>query len=245
MIASLGMYDMPHLQGAHDRLWAGIRAALGDGPMHLTRDGDPWVEWRSPDLILSQTCGLPYRAQLHDKVTLVGTPDFDLPDCPPGHYFSYVIRRHDDTRDLKTLSEQGIMAFNDALSQSGWAAPLAHLSDHNAQPGRTLRTNAHSASIEAVLSGEADYAGIDAVTYLLWSETNPETAERVDVFDRTQPTPTLPYITAQHRDPGPIAEAIDTAIKALSEADRRALYLKGLVQIPASAYLALPIPPAP
>ena len=119
MIASLGMYDMPHLRDAHDRLWSGIRDALGYGPHHLTRDGDPWTEWQSPDLLLAQTCGLPYRARLHGRVTLIGTPDYNLPNCPPGHYFSYIIRRRDDPRDLKELSKQGVMAFNEPLSQSG------------------------------------------------------------------------------------------------------------------------------
>ena len=69
MIASLPMYDMPHLRGAHDRYWTAIRDALGYGPDALTRGGDPWAEWQSPDLLLGQTCGLPYRARLHDKVT--------------------------------------------------------------------------------------------------------------------------------------------------------------------------------
>ncbi|WP_299615439.1 PhnD/SsuA/transferrin family substrate-binding protein [uncultured Tateyamaria sp.] len=245
MIASLGMYDMPHLRDAHDRLWSGIRAALGHGPDHLTRDGDAWAEWQSPDLLLAQTCGLPFRARLHGKVTLVSTPDYDLPDCPAGHYCSYLIRRRSDARDLKTLSNQGVMAYNDALSQSGWAAPVMHLKCHGAHPRNTIRTDAHIASIEAVLSGAADYAGIDALTYLLWAQVNPDKAQQIDTFARTSPTPALPYITALGRDPVPIANAIRSGIAALPADDRATLRLKGLIDIPASEYLALPIPPAP
>ncbi|MEM8653574.1 MAG: PhnD/SsuA/transferrin family substrate-binding protein [Pseudomonadota bacterium] len=243
MIASLGMYDMPHLRGAHDRLWANIREKLGYGPNHLTRDGDPWTEWQSPDLLLAQTCGLPYRSRLHDKVTLVGTPDYDLPDCPPGYYFSYLIRRSDDTRPLETLAKQGVMAFNDPLSQSGWAAPLDHLQGH--KPANTMQTHSHVASIDAVRKHEADVAAIDALTYILWADANPAQSIEIDTFDRTAPTPALPYITARDRDPAPLAAAIQTAITALPNDDRQALHLKGLVQIPASEYLALPIPPAP
>ena len=245
MIASLGMYDMPHLQDAHDRLWAGIRAALGFGPTTLTRGGDPWEEWQSSDLLLAQTCGLPYRARLHGKVALVGTPDYDLPDCPPGHYFSYLIRRRDDPRNLKELSEQGVMAFNDALSQSGWAAPLAHLARHRLTPRRVLQTGAHLASVSAVLDQTADYAAVDAVTYLLWAQHDPNAAAVIDAFDRTTPTPGLPYITALTRDAEAIAQAVATTITALPEDDRHALRLRGLTQIPAQDYLRLPIPPAP
>ena len=52
MIASLGMYDMPHLKNVHDRLWCAIRSELGFGPKALTRGGDPWQEWQSSDLLL-------------------------------------------------------------------------------------------------------------------------------------------------------------------------------------------------
>ena len=243
MIASLGMYDMPHQRGAHDRLWSGIRDALGYGPDQLSRGGDARGEWQSPDLLLAQTCGLPYRARLHDSVTLVGTPHYDLRDCPPGYYFSYLIRRSDDTRPLEILAKQGLMAFNDPLSQSGWAAPLDHLNGH--KPANTMQTHGHVASIEAVRQHEADFAAIDALTYILWADAHPEHSVQIETFDRTNPTPALPYITARDRDPAPIAAAIQTAIDALSHADRQALHLKGLVYIPASAYLALPIPPAP
>lgn len=245
MIASLGMYDMPHLRDVHDRLWAGIQEALGYGPPALTRGGDPWAEWQSPDLLLAQTCGLPYRARLRGQVTLVGTPHYDLPNCPPGHYFSYLIRRRDDARDYITIAEQGVMAFNDSLSQSGWAAPLAHLAAQNTRPDRAIKTGAHVASIEAVLNGDADYAGIDALTFHLWSKANPNIAKQIDPFENTTPTPALPYITALGRDPKPIFDAIEVAISTLSDGDRCDLRLSGIVNIPASAYLALPIPPSP
>ena len=236
------MYDMPHLRDAHDRYWQGIRNALGEGPETLTRDGDPWDHWRSPDLLLSQTCGLPYRARLHGTVTLVGTPDYGLPDYPPGHYFSYLIRRGDDPRDLAELTRQGVMAFNDPLSQSGWAAPLAHMARGRLKPAKVTQTHSHLDSIRAVLSGDADYAAIDAVTLLLWGADDMDAMAFLEAFDRTEPTPALPYVTALGHDPAPLAAAIATAIGNLSHEDHCDLRLRGLVQIPASAYLALPIP---
>ena len=245
MIASLGMYDMPHLADSHDRYWAAIRAALGHGPAKLTRGGDPWAVWRSPDLILAQTCGLPYRARLHGTVTLVGTPDYDLPGCAPGHYFSFLIRRRSDPRDIDALCDEGVMAFNDPLSQSGWAAPVAHLAALGLRPRRLRETGAHLASVAAVRSGKADFAAVDALTFLLWTAHAPDAARAIDAFAQTDRTPALPYITARSRDPDPVAQAVSHAIDAMSTDDTAALRLRGLVQIPSAQYLAVPIPPTP
>ncbi|WP_299282743.1 PhnD/SsuA/transferrin family substrate-binding protein [uncultured Tateyamaria sp.] len=245
MIASLGMYDMPHATAAHDRLWTAIRAELGYGPHALDRTTEMWKGWQSPDLLISQTCGLPYRARLFGQVTLVGTPDYGLRDCPPGYYYSYIVRRRRDTRNLRELTRTGRLAYNDPLSQSGWAAPYAQISSIGQTPGNKVETGGHVASIQAVLDGAADYAGIDVVTYLMWSAAHPDAAAGLETFMRTTPTPGLPLITARKRDPKPIARAVTCAIKAMSEADRAILYLKGLVDINEATYRAQPIPPMP
>ncbi|MGL6210447.1 MAG: phosphate/phosphite/phosphonate ABC transporter substrate-binding protein, partial [Paracoccaceae bacterium] len=135
MIASLGMYDLPPLQAANDRLWAGIRdrlRAVGIGaPEGLTRgDGAYWAAWEAPDLVLSQTCGFPYRARLHGRVTLIGTPSYRLLGCPPGYYRSVFVARAGDTRRTVAEFSGAPFAYNEALSQSGWAAPQTHAAKH-------------------------------------------------------------------------------------------------------------------
>ena len=239
------MYDMPHTAQALDRFWYAIRTDLGTGPAELSRGGDPWEDWQSRDLLLAQTCGLPYRARLFGQVSLVGTPDYGLRDCPPGYYHSYILRRVDDPRDLRELARAGTIAFNEPLSQSGWAAPVAHLAKLGLRPGNTMQTGAHLASARAVLNGHADYAAIDAVSYLMWDRAEPRVFSGLEAFTRTEPTPGLPLITARDRDPKPIARAVSHAIDTLSTKDREILMLKGLVQIPDATYRALPIPPGP
>ena len=244
MIALLGMYDRPETAAANDRLWAGIRAHLGYGPATLCRDCDFWQTWQSPDLLLSQTCGLPYRARLHGKVTLVATPDHALPGCPPGHYNSVLIAHRDDADlPLATLSA-GTLAYNDGLSQSGWAAPHAHLSALGLAPGALLKTGGHRASAEAVATGKARLAAIDAVTWTLIRRHDAFAADLVEIA-RTTPTPALPYITALSRDPAPLASALEHAIADLCDADRETLCLRGICHLPAESYLAQPIPPLP
>ncbi|NJM84477.1 MAG: hypothetical protein HC844_20340 [Tabrizicola sp.] len=112
MIASLAMYDFGPAVAANDRLWAGIRDGLrADGaaaPEGLTRGVEAfWPAWEDRDLVLSQTCGLPFRMKLHDRVTYVATPDYGVEGCPPGHYRSLFVARKEDPR-------QEIAAFGGA-----------------------------------------------------------------------------------------------------------------------------------
>jgi len=239
------MYDMPHAAPANDRLWAAIRTELGTGPDHIDRSTDPWSAWQSPDLLLAQTCGLPYRARLFDQVNLVGTPDYGLRDCPRGHYYSYIVRRKGETRNMRELARSGTIAFNEPLSQSGWAAPVAYLAGLGLRPFKTMQTGAHLESARAVLAGHADYAAIDAVTYLMWDHADPQAFAGLEAFTRTEPTPGLPFITSQTTDPKPLAAAVTRAIDGLCAEDRDTLMLKGFVKIPEETYRALPIPPMP
>ncbi len=241
MIAMLGMYDMPAVRPANDRFWTLIREHLGYGPEFLTRDADVWDVWLNPDLVFAQTCGMPYRTRLHGKVQLIGTPDYGLADCPPGHYRSVIVARKDDTRDLDQLAD-GTFAFNEALSQSGWSAPMVHLTKHSRRPSATLETGGHALSAKAVAEQRADYASLDALTWeMLKAHSDLDAALREVAL--TTPTPVLPYITAKRRDTQSIARAVRTAIDDLSPADRELLHLRGLVDIPASDYLSVPNPP--
>jgi len=240
VIAMLGMYDMPALQPANDRFWSLIRKHLGHGPDHLTRDADVWDVWLNPDLVFAQTCGMPYRTRLHDKVQLVGTPDYGLDGCPPGYYRSIFVARQDDPRDLSQLST-GTFAFNEALSQSGWAAPIVHLEARNLRPSATLQTGAHASSAEAVADGQADFAALDALTWELL-KAHSDLGPCLRDVAATTATPALPYITANGQDAPTIARAVRAAINALHPNDRELLHLRDLIDIPADAYLAVPNP---
>ncbi len=243
MIALLGMYDRPETAAANDRFWAAIRARLGHGPETLTRDCDFWEAWQSPDLLLAQTCGLPFRARLHDRVLLVATPDHALPGCPPGHYNSVFVAHRDNAQTTLKMLCTGTLAYNEALSQSGWAAPHAHLAALGLAPSGFLQTGAHRASAEAVATGKARFAALDALTWEMIRRYDGFAADLVEVT-RTAPTPALPYITAPSGDAGDLAEALDGAIRDMSQEDRATLGLHGLCRLPASAYLGLPLPPA-
>jgi ABC-type phosphate/phosphonate transport system substrate-binding protein len=245
MIAMLGMYDIPALQSANDRLWQGIRGALGFGPDHLTRDRDFWDIWQSSDLLFAQTCGMPFRTRLHPDVTLVGTPDYGLPNCPPGHYNSVLVVHRDATGT--TLADfTGLrFAYNDACSQSGWAGPMHHLKQAEVQFSEFVKTGGHGLSAMAVAEARADMAGLDQLTWNLLCEHQPSLTAQLRVIETTVPTPALPYITAAKRDPAPITAALHAAVGELSPADRQLLHLNQVVSIPVADYLAVPTPAGP
>ncbi len=248
-VAALPMYDRAETRPATRRFWALVRAGLGRrgiaAPAALARPGDAglWALWEHPRLVLAQTCGLPFRARLAGRVTLVATPDYGLPDCPPGHYRSLLVVRAGDPRGCLADFAGARLAVNDALSQSGWAAVAAHAAALGIAFGAALVTGSHRASAAAVAAGRADLAGIDAVSLALVARWEPGLAARLRVLDRTPPTPGLPLIAAAGADAAATRAAVAEAVAALVPADRAALMLRGLVAIPAADYTALPLPP--
>ncbi|WP_174823122.1 phosphate/phosphite/phosphonate ABC transporter substrate-binding protein [Ruegeria arenilitoris] len=239
----LGMYDMPATKDANDRFWKLIQGHLGFGPQYLTRDRDFWDVWLDPELLFAQTCGMPYRTRLHEQVKLVGTPDYALPHCPRGHYYSVLVARTKDGREMRELVS-GTFAYNEGLSQSGWAAPITYLLDQNLKPEKLLETGAHALSAQAVVEGRADFASLDALTWALLTEHSNlgQTLREVAI---TPPTPALPYITAIGQDAACVATAVSAAINDLAASDRRLLHLKRLTQVTPAEYLAVPNPPKP
>ena len=248
MIASLIMYDRPELAAAHARYWEAIRQGLADrgidAPTDLSQEGERFSVWNDPGLILSQTCGMPYRLWLHDKVSLVGTPDYGVQGCLPGYYRSaIVVRRDDDREDLQDF-KTATFAYNQTHSQSGYAAPFAHLKPYAFWFENRLEKGLHSNSARAVAEGNADIAALDAVTWRLM-ERYDDFAGSLRVLAWTEPTPGLPYIAAATAGRALTFAAVESAIAALEPEDRELLSLRGIVAIPKERYLAVPNPDTP
>lgn len=249
MIASLGMYDFGAAMAANDRLWAGVRdrlRAVGmDAPEALTRGPAAyWPAWEAADLLLSQTCGYPFRARLVGRVAYVGTPDYGVEGCAPGYYRSVFVVRVDDPRASLADFDGAGFAYNEALSQSGWAAPQTHAAKLGLRLRPVVETGGHRQSAAAVAEGRADIAALDAVTWALMQDAA-AVAASLRVVAMTDPTPGLPFITALGGPADLLHAALSEAIAALSPEDRTTLRLRGMVRIPQADYLAVPNPPAP
>lgn len=240
MIANLMMYQRPQLVEAHARYWALIRKQLADAgmdsPETLSQDAEEFFVWKHSDLVLSQTCGMPYRTWLHDKVQLVGTPDYGLAGCPAGYYRSAIVVRADDTRTDVSAFKDAVFAYNQTFSQSGYAAPFWHLLPGGFWFENRLHTEQHLESARAVAAGRADIASLDAVTWRNIEAFEPF-ARDLRVLTWTEPTPGLPLITALGNDANLIFKAVKGAIAELDAQDKSLLGIRGIVKISKQDYL--------
>ncbi len=247
MIASLPMYDWPETEGANDRFWGLIRAQLRrDGvypPSRLDRENGREAVWHSGEVLLSQTCGLPFRAGLHIRLQLVGSPDTGLPGCEPGYYCSVLVAAGKDARTRFEQFAGSRLAYNGIDSQSGWAAPVAEADDRGIAFGSYLETGSHLRSAEAVCRGDAEIAALDPASWQLIQRFR-DWSRQLRVVGRTSATPGLPFVTSYPRLASALFRAVDAAAKALDPRDRELVPCRGLVRIPEDEYMRLPLPPS-
>ncbi len=270
MIVSLPMYDLPGGDYRVDEMWADIRDALRDmgidAPNDLTRSGDPAADWARDDLLLSQTCGLPYRHHLHKRLTLVAAPAIWVPDVdgpqgntdgrptalPAGQYYSVIVAHKNDPRTQFQDFDGAKLAYNDPLSQSGWGLMSAHAVANGVTFGSGLSTGSHRASALAVVKGRADLAAIDVLT---WFGPLSQDRWRSDlrIIGRTALSPALPYVTAFPPLAAPLFDALKTALAydyakpadIPPLADSLHIAPEGVVAANPAAYNAIALPPPP
>ncbi|MDO9418408.1 phosphate/phosphite/phosphonate ABC transporter substrate-binding protein [Pararhizobium sp.] len=242
--AGLPMYDWPEIRSATDHFWGAIRVALLkhgiDAPDVIDHSKNRESLWQNPDMLLAQTCGLPYVRTLKDKVRLVGTPSYSI-DCAPGHYYSAIVVRTDDP--IASLADfSGTIAVNELTSQSGYGALMHTLSGIHGTTAPALSvklTGSHRHSIRMVASGEAGLAAIDAISFELAKHYMPEAA-KLRVLTVTAPTPGLPLITALPEiDVERLRESVAEAIDLVDAPSRAALLITGIVPISDDAYAAI------
>lgn len=247
MIAALPMYWRRENAEDWRAMWRDVQAVAQRHGLQLPDltapediDG-PWTEhWLREDLILSQTCSMPFRTTLRDKVTYVGTFDFGL-DTPTGHYYSEFVTQH-GTHDIRRL------AINGTDSQSGFAVGFSPLVDgdettHYAERAAHVETGAHVASIQCVAEGHADGAYIDAVTYQLSAHYDP-TTDSLTKTGRTPPTPGLPLVTARGTNPAMLRSIFFEVFAAEPRWIGSAALggLRGFVVLDEEKYINQPIP---
>lgn len=205
-VATLPMYDWPEVADATDALWAELRSALGtagfDAPETLARPDDPEPLWRDPNLLLGQTCGLPFALGMCGDADLVATPCHAAEGCDgPLYRSALIVRRDGPARHLASLHGRRA-AINARNSYSGFAtfgATIAKAAGKKPCFGEIVETGGHRASVLAVAEGRADIAAIDCVAWAFARRHDPDHAAALRVLGWTGPAPGLPLITAGGR----------------------------------------------
>ena len=232
MFASLAMYLRAETASALDEIWVAIRDAVRSAglpaPETLSQDQVGTEAWSRSDMVLSQTCGMPFRKKLHPNVALVGTLDHGVAGCPAGYYNSAIIKKR-----ACNLPDNPRPAINDLQSQSGYAA-LREVLPNFKSP---IESGAHLKSARMVAEGTADIAAIDAVTWRL-IEKYDAFSSQLEVLKFTKPTPALPLITGLYKsEVKTLANAIAHGLDQTPQAAKDTLGIKGLVHIHSSTYL--------
>ncbi len=255
LIASLGMYDMAWLAASNQAIWAWLRdrlraSGLRDVPSSLETDMPLWDIWRSPDLLLAQTCGYPLLT-LGESVQVVATPTYDLRGCEGPLYRSLLVVA--ERVPAEAIGElRGLRAaVNDWDSNSGMNAFRAAIAPHaGAAPGgngsffsEVVTTGGHMLSLAALRDGRADVAAIDCVSHGLTARHRPELLRGTRVIGETAAIPGLPLITASGAGQGTMA-ALRNALRALVASPdmawhRAALGLTGFAVLPREAYASI------
>lgn len=204
-IASLSMYDDPIVRPVNDHLWAVWRTLFNNlsslpitPPASLNRKMPLAEQWSHRDLFVSQTCGYPYVSTYRNQVRLVATPRYSHSGCNGANYSSFVVTANSASTSLldyqgKTLaansadSLSGLITLEIALSELGINAPFFT---------QCTFSGSHLNSMKLVARGKADICCIDAVTWALNCQYQPELIRQLQVIDQTPSLPALPLITS-------------------------------------------------
>lgn len=194
---ALPMYNVsPRLTQGYETLLAELFDQVG---VHATLEqpGTLIDFWRQPGLLVSQTCGYPYAAQLRGQVQLLATPAYDFPGCDHCDYSSVIVTRTGSGIAGLAQARGRVAAINDAHSNSGMNA-LRHAVapfSNGAEFFRDVKwSGSHAASLALVAAGVADIAAIDCVTYGYIAQEYPERLRAISVLDYSASAPGLPFI---------------------------------------------------
>jgi ABC-type phosphate/phosphonate transport system substrate-binding protein len=241
--AFLPMYAVRGAQVHADTLWNCLRDAIRnsgiDAPDRVAHFAPRLEGWLHPELILGQTCGLPYITKLCDSVELVGTPDYGVEGCSPGFYHSTLVVSSGDPRRHLSEFSGCTLALNGIDSQSGYGAIMLAAAPYAKQGrffGRAIHTRSHDASMRLVAKGLADIAAIDSVTWRISRRFDPDTSGGLKAIATTEPTPGLPFIAAGGRPAATLFDAVRTGIAALPEPTREAFGVRDVLPLQKKDY---------
>lgn len=118
-MASLPMYDITEVRAAVGDFWCALAAEMQVSSDLLAWPSDLESTWLHPELLLSQTCGLPLIERLATRVQVLGTFRYTGVCDEQGCYRSVLIAR--EYAPIATFVGKRA-AINSWGSLSGWAS---------------------------------------------------------------------------------------------------------------------------
>jgi ABC-type phosphate/phosphonate transport system substrate-binding protein len=182
------MYDLPQLRTANEAFLTAFSTLLRE------EDVDPG------GTTITQICGYPLQTVYRGQFTLLGIPCYGVPGCDgPAHRAFIVVSSASTTIRVEDLRGRDF-AVNSLDSNTGMNLPrhfLAKFAEGKRFFNRVIVTGSHRASMEAVVSGRADAAAIDCVTFGLYAEYEPTAIDGLCILAQTSASPSIPFVTSR------------------------------------------------
>jgi DNA-binding transcriptional LysR family regulator len=228
-IASLPWYDLPTTHGALDAFWLVLheessRHGIARLPDRLDRDTPLDVQWSSPELLVSQCCGLDLLTAAGRMLAPIARPVFSDLDVAPGNYFSHIVM----ATSLQAIPNR--IAINSRSSRSGCAALLEWMSTRGWRHKEILLSGSHANSLTLLRNGEADIAAIDAHSWTRLDQRG------VRIVGRSASAPSPPFVC--HRSRLADALAIRGALECAVSRAGDLIGVRGIIPTHARIYRA-------
>jgi ABC-type phosphate/phosphonate transport system substrate-binding protein len=149
---------------------------------------------------ITQICGYPLQTVYRGRFTLLGTPCYGVPGCDgPAHRAFIVVPATSRTTLVQDLRGSNF-AVNCMHSNTGMNLArhlFASFAEGKRFFNRVIVTGSHRASMKALVSGHADAAAIDCVTFALHAEYEPTAIRSLRVLTHTSASPSIPFVTSR------------------------------------------------
>ena len=222
-VASLPWYFFRPIEHHYKVFWARLRDILIEEedfrservPEALSDASDFRRHWANPDLLLCQCCGYHIATKARD-LKVVAAPAFDVDDVSPGKYRSVIVKKKGASGDEFLDFREGVVAFNEDQSYSGYTALLSTIPEEHLHKGffsKKLRTESHLESLKRIISGDADIAAIDEITYEIILDHFEEFKGQFDIIKKTDEAMAPPYVTSSRRSDDEIKSIRDALFK--------------------------------
>lgn len=145
------------------------------------------------------TCGISYVTYFPNLIPLVAPVKVEERYQDKPIYFSDIIVKANSPYHTIEDLESSKFVINEKISLSGSLMPQYHFLNKGGLQkyfGQVLESSSHANSIEYVLDGKADAAGIDSVVLDMEFNQRPERKEKLRIIESTAPCTMPPFVAA-------------------------------------------------
>lgn len=197
----------------------------------------------NPALWFGQTCGYPLMTRLHQRLTPISVPIFDIVGCDGRHYSSQLIVP--EKSGINSLQDcRGLRAVINASDSNSGMNVLRHaIAELNPQESffsDIQVSGSHLQSLTEVANARADIAAIDCISYRFIEDTWPELTARIRSIGFTASTCGLPFVmqkqAAGRDNVAGISGCLNRALSMLDKQQKDRLHLKGFENVDITNY---------